>query len=246
MALNQMNEEFNDPFETYFQNLKGGRRLYYNLSTSLILRLIRLQRRLLGARRLVNERVIEYPYIFRRIRPGGVVLDIGCTSSRLPIQLASLGYEVHGLDLLDYPFVHPNFHFHKANLFEWKPDHQFDSIILLSVIEHFGLGIYGDRKMTGDKDKQAIEQITQWLKPHGQLLVTTTYGKPSITHKHRIYDKKRLDYIFPRSIYKRIDEQYHQRINNHWMPSTSLALDNIDSSSLPANGSVVFDMEKII
>ncbi|MEK7083515.1 MAG: class I SAM-dependent methyltransferase [Patescibacteria group bacterium] len=245
MALNQMNEEFNDAFETYFPRLKGGRRIGYNISTSLILRLIRLQRRFLGGRRLVNERVIEYPYIFQRLKPNSVVLDIGCTSSRLPIQLASLGHEVHALDLLEYPFVHPNFHFHKANLFEWKPDRQFDSIILLSVIEHFGLGIYGDAKMAGDKDKEAIERITSWLKPHGQLLVTTTYGKPCITHKHRIYDKARLDYIFPASVFKRVDERYHQRINGHWAPSTSLALRDIDSSSLPANGSIVLDMEKI-
>lgn len=245
MALNQMNEEFNDPFETYFPNLKGGKRIGYNISTSLILRLIRLQRRFLGSKRLVNERVIEYPYIFRRLKSSGVVLDIGCTSSRLPIQLASLGYEVHGLDLLEYPFVHPHFHFHKKNLFEWIPERQFDSVILLSVIEHFGLGIYGDAKMAGDKDKEAVERITPWLKPRGQLLVTTTYGKPCITHKHRIYNKERLDYIFPRSVYKRVDERYYQRIKQHWVPSTEQALCGIDSSSLPCNGLVVLDMEKI-
>lgn len=245
MALNQMNEEFNDPFETYFSHLKGGRRIAYDVSASFILRLIRLQRRLLGAKRLVNERIIEYPYVFRRLKPDGVVLDIGCTSSRLPIQLASLGYEVHGLDLLEYPFTHPNFHFHKSDLFMWKPPCKFDSIILLSVIEHFGLGVYGDSKIAGDRDKEAIERITSWLKPHGQLLITTTFGKPRITHKHRIYNKERLDYILPRSLYKRIDEQYHQRINQHWLPSTPQALYDIDSPSLPCNGSVVFDMEKI-
>lgn len=245
MALNQMNEEFNDPFETYFPRMRGVKRALLRLSTSAILGAIRGQRNLLGGQRRVNERILEYPYIFSRIRPGVSVLDIGCTSSRLPIQLASLGYDMHGVDLIDYPFSHPNFLFYKKDIFEWEPGRTFDSIILLSTIEHFGLGIYGDDPRSGDMDKVAVRRIGSWLKKGGQMLVTTPFGRPRITAKHRIYDAARLARVFPASVFRRVDERYFLRQGLHWAPSNADALKDVDSPHNPPNGVVLLDLEKI-
>lgn len=240
-----MNEQFNDAFQTYFPKLHGLKGVVYRASTSTILRAIRMQRRVLGGELKINERILEYPYIFNRIRPSGKVLDIGCTSSRLPIQLASLGYETHGVDLLDYPFAHPNFHFHKEDIFEWEPKEKFDIIILLSTIEHFGLGVYGDDPRAGDMDKRAVERIASWMKPGGQMLVTTPFGRPRITPKHRIYDEKRLAEVFPTALFARADERYFERKGMHWMPSTKERVAGLDSPENPPRGVVAFDLQKL-
>ena len=98
MSLNQMNEQLNDAFETYFPKFGPLRRFAYKLINLLLLKGLRLRTRVFAGCLLVNERIVEYPQIFQWLRPGSVVLDIGCVTSRLPIQLASLGYEVHGVD----------------------------------------------------------------------------------------------------------------------------------------------------
>lgn len=243
MALNQMNEEFNDAFQTYFPPLDRVRKILYGAITSLILRSIKIHRKLFGGKLLVNERVIEYPYIFQRIKPGAKVLDIGCVSSRLPIQLASLGHEVHGVDVQDYLFTHPNFHFHKKDIFSWNHGVQFDSIVLLSTIEHFGLGGYGD-SVVENPDTRAVERIARWLKAGGQILVTTPFGKPGQTAKHRIYDRTRLKRVFPDDKFLWKDERYFQRINGSWMPSAEEKLRSVESRSYPVNGVIFLDLEK--
>lgn len=243
MALNQMNEELNDAFETYFPRLGAVGRIGYAFSTAVILGALRLQRRIFGGRRKTNERVLEYPYVFRRLRPEGAVLDIGCVSSRLPVQLASLGYEVHGLDVQSYPFSHKNFHFHQADLFSWTPQKTFDIIILLSTIEHFGLGGYGDSVLE-DADLQAAKRLTGWLKSGGQMIVTTPFGKPAFTPKHRIYDRPRLERLFPEEKFYWRNERYFELSGGDWHPSSAERLRDVSSPGQPPNGVVCLDLEK--
>ena len=108
MALNQIkNEHFNDAFEVYFPTQgpvcadSSPRRGF------LVTNALRFRNRLFQGELLVNERIVEYPVVFKSIREPGRVLDIGCVSSRLPIQLASLGYDVHGLEYTAVT-VHPS------------------------------------------------------------------------------------------------------------------------------------------
>lgn len=243
MALNQMNEEFNDAFQTYFPPLNRTQKFLYSILTAGILKFIRIYRRMFDGKLLVNERVIEYPYIFQRVRQGAKVLDIGCVSSRLPIQLASLGHEVHGVDVQDYPFLHKNFHFHKEDIFQWNPREQFDSVILLSTIEHFGLGGYGD-SVVDDPDARAIARIAGWVKPGGQMLVTTPFGRPGQTSKHRIYDRARLKRVFSDDKFIWKDERYFQRVDGSWIPSSEEKLRYVESKSYPVNGVIFLDIEK--
>ena len=243
MALNQMNEEFNDAFQTYFPPLGRVQRVIYSILTSGILKIIKIQRKLFGGKLSVNERIIEYPYIFQRIRPNACVLDIGCVSSRLPIQLASLGHEVHSVDVQEYPFKHKNFYFHKEDIFRWNPTERFDSVLLISTIEHFGLGGYGD-SVVEDPDTRAVQRFAGWLKQGGQILVTTPFGKPGQTSKHRIYDRARLKRVFPDDKFIWKDERYFQRVDGSWIPSTEEKLRTIESKSYPVNGVVFLDIEK--
>ena len=246
MALNQLHEELNDAFETYYPRLGKVRGAAYHFFNAILLRALRWRRPLFGGKVLVNERIIEYPEIVRLLRPHGVVLDIGCVSSRLPIQLASLGYEVHGLDLRDYQFSHPNFYFHRGNIFSWSPQKKFDAIIFLSTLEHIGLGVYGEEaEADRDADARVILRVRGWLNPGGQLLVTLPYGRARVTSKHRVYDAARLARVFPEAYFRRVRAHYYKRMNGNWMPATAEELADVDSPELPVNGAAVLDLERI-
>lgn len=242
MSLNQMNEKLNDAFERYFPHFDPIRRGLYLAFSVLVMIGFEIRNWLFGGRVLVNERIVEYPQILRWIRPRGVVLDIGCVSSRLPIQLASLGYVVHGLDIRDYPYKHVNFTFHKTDIFSWSPPILYDIIIVLSAIEHFGLGGYGDSRIN-DADKRIVKKIAGWLSEKGQLLVTVPFGKAAITRKHRIYDMERLKCVFRG--FKWIDCKFFRRFNNDWIPSTADELADIASLHLPPNGVALLYLEKL-
>lgn len=241
MALNQMNEKLNDAFETYFPRFDPIRRFFYLGFSLLTLLTFRIRIWLFGGRILVNERIVEYPQVLRWIRTEGLILDIGCVSSRLPIQLASLGYTVHGLDVRPYFYKHPNFTFFKDDIFNWVPEKSYNIIIMLSVLEHLGLGGYGDIKVA-DADKQAVDKIASWLSTKGQLIVTVPFGKTAVTKKHRIYDQERLRYVF--SGFKWIESRFFRRLKNNWIPSTSEELENVPSLLLPPNGVALLNLEK--
>ncbi|MFO0730170.1 MAG: hypothetical protein U0361_04085 [Nitrospiraceae bacterium] len=57
---------------------------------------------------VTTERVVEYPFVFQHLSGvTGPILDLGCCHSRLPIALASRGYQVVGMDFNPYPYAHP-------------------------------------------------------------------------------------------------------------------------------------------
>jgi SAM-dependent methyltransferase len=236
-----MNEQLNDAFETYFPRMSLPFRFFYLGLTVMLLLGFRLRKWVFGGRLLANERIVEYPQVLRWIKPGGSVLDIGCASSRLPIQLASLGYDVHGLDVREYPSEHPNFHFHQEDLFTWKPQRTFDTVLMISTLEHLGMGDYGDLVIP-DADKQAVATISKWLSPGGHLLVSVPFGKASITWRHRVYDMEHLQFLF--SAFNWVDHKYFRRIDGHWMPSSTAELAEIDSPGLPVNGVALLLLEK--
>jgi SAM-dependent methyltransferase len=241
MSLNQMNEHLNDSFETYFPNFGPLRKFIYGIATLFVLVTFRLRRKIFCGKILINERIIEYPQVFQWIKLNGDVLDIGCASSRLPIQLASLGYKVHAVDTRPYSFTHRNLHFHQEDLFKWSPPIHFDIILLISTLEHFGLGGYGDLVLS-KADKQAVDRIFQWLKEGAQLIVSVPFGKAEITKKHRIYDSKRLKELFLNFRWK--EQHYYKREGGSWIPSNSEYLERISSNELPVNGIVLLNLEK--
>lgn len=105
-----------------------------------------------------NERLVELPFIFSQIDMDGSgrrALEFGCTRSTLALQLASLGYDVVGVDLRPYDLAHPNLSFFQGNVLDLDvgAENAFDLVTAVSVIEHVGLGAHGDEPAQREREQ---------------------------------------------------------------------------------------------
>ena len=152
-------------------------------------------RQMMTRRNTMNERLAEYPYVFSQLGKYPEiksVLDIGSAFSLLPIQLATLGYQVTGLDIIDSgDTYHPNFTQIVSDLFDNKiPDNSFDAVISISTIEHMGFGVFGD-KVIPDADVRAFEIVHRLLRPGGIAVITVPVVDPTNPwHKKTTYFTK--------------------------------------------------------
>ncbi len=67
-------------------------------------------------------------------------------------------------------------------------DKSIESLSCMHVVEHIGLGRYGD-SLNPDGDLTAISELKRIIKPNGNLIFVVPIGKPRICfNAHRIYD----------------------------------------------------------
>ncbi len=72
------------------------------------------------------------------------------------------------------------------------PDESIHSLSCMHVIEHIGLGRYGDR-LDADGDLKAIAELKRVLAPNGSLMIVVPIGKPRIMfNAHRIYSYQQI------------------------------------------------------
>ncbi len=144
----------------------------------------------------INERILEHPFVLgaaAALTPGSRILDIGGAESTIGLSLASLGYRVTVIEPQGYPFAHPNLEVAEVPLEDFKSEHKFDAVILLSTIEHFGIGHYAnnpERDERADLDAMAI--VAALLVEGGKLILTTPFGPAEVNDVERIYDQERL------------------------------------------------------
>ena len=147
--------------------------------------------------RLVNERIIEQPFVFGAIAGlpvGSRVLDIGGGESTLALALASLGYDTTVIEPRGYPFEHPNLTVYGGPLEEFEAAEPFDAVVLLSTIEHLGIGHYADgTEENAAADLEAMRITAGLTAPNGKLVLTTPYGPSDVTELERIYDRADLE-----------------------------------------------------
>ena len=120
-----------------------------------------------------SERIFENAYCIGNIYktyPKNV-LDIGCARSTIPLELATLGFQVTGVDMRAYPLTHSSFTFINGDFIDLKFDSKFDFIICVSVFEHVGLGAYNE-KPDEFKIKTFAEKIVNVLDTDGHLILT--------------------------------------------------------------------------
>jgi len=172
----------------------------------------------------VNSRLFEPAYVLRNLpdkKSNLKVLDFGCAESILPVQMATFGYNVTGVDLQDCDVNHPNFTFIKGNFLKNKfSDESYDVVTAVSAIEHAGLGSYNSPQFSGG-DRKIVVEIFRILKPGGLFIITEPFGQKHKDEFLRIYDEKSLRQLTDG--FKVIDEQYFLRSNDmsHWVKTTA-------------------------
>lgn len=168
----------------------------------------------------VNERIVEIPFIFSAIEHDNKpnkILDFGCARSWISLSLASLGHEVYGIDLRDFPFQHQNFIFQKMNILDFEI-RNFDFIISLSTLEHVGLGAYGEKY-----DQQAFAKVVNkihWLiKPDGRFILTLPVGMPSSDQFEKSFSPDEIIKLIVNGKFILLKENHYKRFDlKYWLP----------------------------
>lgn len=148
-------------------------------------------------RLICNERIVEIPLVLQNITiPKSSILDVGCNESLLTLHMASLGHQVTALDLNGYEFCHPNIEVVKGDICKIDlAGKKYDYIIFLSVIEHVGLGVYGEQDFEGG-DRAALLAASKFLKPGGKMILSMPYGQASQSRTQRVYDAVGIQRLF--------------------------------------------------
>jgi 2-polyprenyl-3-methyl-5-hydroxy-6-metoxy-1,4-benzoquinol methylase len=143
-----------------------------------------------------NERIVENPFVLQglsKLSTPARILDIGPLESLIPLNLASLGHKVTALDVRPYRFTHPNLTVVVASILDWPCDGApFDGVVLLSTLEHIGLGVYGQAEGAADADMQVMARVGELLRPGGVLMFTTPFGRSRVDETQRVYSGEDL------------------------------------------------------
>jgi SAM-dependent methyltransferase len=136
----------------------------------------------------VSERIVETIFVHTHLPcPPARLLALGCSDSTNAIEMASLGFQVVGVDARPLPLRHPNFTMVPTRLDELPfEDECFDGVVTLSTLGHFGL-------TSGQADEQAVAEVFRVLKRGGRFILTVPFGRPAVTPTQRIYDRAQLD-----------------------------------------------------
>jgi 2-polyprenyl-3-methyl-5-hydroxy-6-metoxy-1,4-benzoquinol methylase len=177
----------------------------------------------------VNERIVETPFLLQNLNlpAGSRILDFGCNRSNFCISLASLGYQVTGVDLLPYKYSHTNFQFRQGNLLDLAVEPEsFDAITAVSAVEHSGLGFYGDT-LDPDADHKVIKEFYRLIKNQGLLFITLPFGAPSRDNFTRIYDEAGISELLRE--FTLVKESYflQNEAGTEWMPATKETIHHV-------------------
>ena len=126
---------------------------------------------------------------------GAKILEIGSQHSPIASMLTKAGFNVTGIDLRDCD-QEPIYKHIKADFCrmppEWLRDNisTFDSVVIISAIEHFGLNTYEEGRTHEYYDVLAMRYIYDLLKPGGTCYLTTPFGGKFVEYKPhwRVYD----------------------------------------------------------
>lgn len=176
---------------------------------------------------VTTERVIEYPFVFQHLYGvSGPILDLGCCHSRLPLALASRGYRVVGMDFNPYPYRHPGLRALRADIMKIPfAEGAFSAVLAVSVIEHIGIGHYGEPE-ADIGDQVAVREIARILKPGGKALITVPYGRVHTNDWMRVYDQPRLSQL---TAALHVDQvEYAVSRTGLWMPAEEREAGTID------------------
>ncbi len=173
---------------------------------------------------LVNERVIEQPWVFAAVGaadPPLRIVDVGGSESTVAVSLATLGHHVEVIDPRGYPVQHPNLVAHACRLDEYDGPGGWDVAVCLSAVEHFGLEHYGQDATSSRADHAALARLRELVAPGGRLLLTVPFGPAfTVAGFERIYDEATLaELVDGWTVSATTVAQWHDRLRWEVLPA---------------------------
>lgn len=137
-----------------------------------------------------HERIIEIPWVLRRVPKGSLVLDVGCTEGVYHKALKEKQCIVHGIDLR--PLVgqqekHIDVFIQGDILNHPKLETDYDVITCISTLEHAGLRAYSNERIDPYADLKMLLVMSSLLRKSGLLFITVPFGRLQIDFWLRSY-----------------------------------------------------------
>lgn len=184
--------------------------------------------------RRCSERIVEVPFVHRNLPYPfrGRVLDVGYLESEVTFQLASLGFETWGIDIRPQVLKFPGIHAVQGDVRQYPfPDAYFDTVIVLSTVEHIGLKAYENKSYDPEGDVHALQAVHRVMSPDGRLLLTVPFGRHGKTGWYRVYDHDALLSLLTRARFKIETEDYWSAKGIQWVPGSWAEVEQVDSLS---------------
>ncbi|MBR0938015.1 methyltransferase domain-containing protein [Bradyrhizobium jicamae] len=184
----------------------------------------------------MDERVVEYPWVYSRLSKVGKMLDAGSTFNhdyllqRAPLRGADLTIMTLAPERRcywrdGYSYVFGDL---RKTMFD---DRVFDTVASISTIEHIGL----DNQMlyTGDKrDAEAdldgfvpaVKEFRRILRPGGVCLISVPYGKRDNLGWYQVFDRAMIERIIEAFCPTSSHVDYFGYTRNGWSRQSAEAL----------------------
>lgn len=156
--------------------------------------------------RFADDHLRKFEYAFEALSllhkdvKKGIIVDMGGGFSYSTITPALFRFpdsQIISVDVIDFPRKSKyGIKYITGNCMDTNlPSGDADVVSMISMLEHVGLGRYGD-PLDIDGDMKAMLEARRILKPGGHLILTIPYGYPTVVYNlHRIYDEGRFRWI---------------------------------------------------
>lgn len=176
----------------------------------------------------LDERVVEYPWVFSRIKKEErVILDAGSSLNHWDIlSLSCLQERTIYLTTLFYEgqYGNKNVMYRYEDLRELSfPDEYFDAAVCISTLEHVGMDntcLYGTDEQKKENAPaaylQAVWELKRVLKKGGALYLTMPYGAYQHHNWFQVFDAKMVDQLIQSFDPSTLNEKYFKYEHQQW------------------------------
>ena len=177
----------------------------------------------------MDERVVEYPWLFSRLKAhADVILDAGSTLNHALIltlpQLKKSKIYIATLAGEGFLYVEPtpSYVYEDLRNMCYKNDF-FDTVVCLSTLEHVGMDntfLYTRDQEKKENDKyaylQALQELKRVLKKGGALYLSVPYGRYKNHGWLQTFDQEMIQRIVKEFSSEKISQTYFKYENNQW------------------------------